>query len=255
LRVQATTGLAQEVFDELVDLVHDRRPAGVPAAAAHRPCRWPARCTWCFSLLRHNLTQAAAAELFGISQASVSRLYARLMPVISLAVADLLPCLATCTGRVLLVDGTLVPTWNWKTVEDLYSGKHRDHGANVQVAADTYGRVMAVAPPLPGARHDSRAFTDSGMAQTTEGAQVVADTGYLGHDDLFTPPRKPPGADRPEAHKQAAAAIAKIRWAVEHAIAHLKNWKILSTRYRGPWHRLPTVIHTVASLELFKTWR
>jgi hypothetical protein len=177
------------------------------------------------------------------------------MPVISLAVADLLPCLRACTGRVLLVDGTLVPTWNWKAIEDLYSGKHRDHKANVQVAADTCGRLVAVAPPLPGARHDSRVFTDSGLAQTTNHTQLVADTGYLGHHEVFTPPRKPAGRERSDAHKQAASAIAKIRWAAEQAIAHLKNWKILSTRYRGPWHKLPTVIHTVASLELFNTWR
>jgi hypothetical protein len=242
------------MYAELVDLVatrlggwnpHRGRPRALPLARAVHLVVF---------LLRHNLAQAAAAEVYGISQASVSRLYNRLTPVISLAVGELVPSLAASAGRVLLVDGTFVPTFNWKAAEDLYSGKHHDHGANVQVVADTTGRAVAVGPPQPGARHDSRAFTDTGLAELLTDIPALADTGYLGHDQLHTPPRKQPGRDRTAADKQSASAIATIRWAVEQAIAHLKNWKILATRYRGPWHKLATVIHAVASLELFLTW-
>jgi hypothetical protein len=254
LRTQATTGLPEDVFGELVDLMAAQLGGWNPHRGRPRALPLPQAVRLVVFLLRHNLTQAAAAEVYDISQASVSRLYNRLMPTISLVLADLLPSLAARTGRVLLVDGTFVPTFNWKAVEDLYSGKHHDHGANVQVVADTAGRTVAVAPPLPGARHDSRAFTDTGLADLLIDVPVLADTGYLGHDQLHTPLRKQPGRDRTGADKRAASSIATIRWAVEQAIAHLKNWKILSTRYRGPWHKLSTVIHAVASLELFLTW-
>jgi hypothetical protein len=235
------------MYAELVDPVATRLGGWNPHRGRPRALRLAQAVHLVVFLLRHNLAQAAAAEIYGISQASVSRLYNRLTPVISLAVGELVPSLAACAGRVLLVDGTFVPTFNWTAITDLYSGKHHDHGANVQVVADTTGRTHAVSPPLPGARHDSRAFTDTGLANLLIDTPTLADTGYLDHDQLHTPPRKQPGRDRTEADKQAASSIAKIRWAVEQAIAHLKNWKILSTRYRGPWNKLATVVHAVAS--------
>jgi hypothetical protein len=45
-------------------------------------------------------------------------------------------------GKVCLVDGTLVPTFNWKHRKDLLSGKHRRHGVNVQLFVDLHGRVI-----------------------------------------------------------------------------------------------------------------
>ena len=52
--------------------------------------------------------------------------------------------------------------------------------------------------------------------------------------------------------KQVNTDLSGIRAAVERAIAHLKNWKILSGRYRGPPDKLPSVIRTVVALAFFK---
>lgn len=51
---------------------------------------------------------------------------------------------------------------------------------------------------------------------------------------MLTARRKPPGKDRPKADKVFNQSISTLRAAVDRAIAHLKDWKILATRYRGP---------------------
>ncbi|MCX4516025.1 transposase family protein [Streptomyces sp. NBC_01619] len=65
-------------------------------------------------LLRQNPVQAAAAELFGISQATVSRRWTSLLPVVEKVLAEHVPDPAEASaGRVVLIDGTLIPTWDW----------------------------------------------------------------------------------------------------------------------------------------------
>jgi hypothetical protein len=39
---------------------------------------------------------------------------------------------------------------------------------------------------------------------------------------------------------------------VEHAIAHLKDWKILATGYRARLAELPTIIRIITSLEYYR---
>ncbi len=42
-------------------------------------------------------------------------------------------------GTQYIADGTLLPYWSWHDHPDLYSGKHKATGVNVQVACDLYG--------------------------------------------------------------------------------------------------------------------
>jgi hypothetical protein len=46
--------------------------------------------------------------------------------------------------------------------------------------------------------------------------------------------------------------VSSIRWAVEHAIAHLEAWKILVTGYRAGLTELPTLIPIVTVLEHYR---
>jgi hypothetical protein len=80
---------------------------------------------------------------------------------------------------------------------------------------------------------------------------VLADLGYLGLD-LLTPIRKPPGGELREVDKEFNRALAKLRAAVERAAAHLKDWKVLTTRYRGPLNAFPQVVKTVTALAFFR---
>ena len=48
--------------------------------------------------------------------------------------------------------------------------------------------------------------------------------------------------------------LSSSRAAVERAISHLKNWKVLSGRYRGRLADFPKVIRTVVALEIFRIY-
>ncbi|MDQ3764393.1 MAG: transposase [Actinomycetota bacterium] len=118
-------------------------------------------------LLRQNLVQQVAGEIFGVSQATVSRRWDALREVIGQVLAEVMPTVAEVAGTsTVLVDGTLVPTWDWSHRSDLYSGKHHDTGFNVQIAATLSGTLAAVGTPVPGCRHDAHAWQASGLAQT-----------------------------------------------------------------------------------------
>ncbi|RJQ83998.1 hypothetical protein D5S19_18580 [Amycolatopsis panacis] len=48
-------------------------------------------------------------------------------------------------------------------------------------------------------------------------------------------------------------SISSIRSAVERCIAHVENWKMLATGYRGRLSELPKVTRIITSLEFYPT--
>ena len=47
--------------------------------------------------------------------------------------------------------------------QPFHSGKHKKYGTNVQVIADSSGRLLLTSPALPGAVHDLRADRETGI--------------------------------------------------------------------------------------------
>ncbi|MFD5514034.1 transposase family protein [Streptomyces sp. NPDC127051] len=204
-------------------------------------------------LLRQNPVQEVAAELFGVSQATVSRRWNMLLPVVGKVLNRHVPEPAEASaGRVVLVDGTLVTTWDWKSEgTSMFSGKHRGTGFNLQIAATLAGDLIAVSLPLPGSRHDAFAWRQSHFPEAFVDRDKLGDLGYIG-TEIRTGRRKPPGRDHSAGDKEANQSVNTLRAAVERAIAHLKDWKILATRYRGPLTRFPTIATTVTALAFYK---
>src|SRR5689334_22847522 len=65
-------------------------------------------------LIRKNVTQDFAGAVFGVSQATVSRRWDLLRPVIGEVLAEVVPDPRQVVGRgTVLVDGTVCPTWDW----------------------------------------------------------------------------------------------------------------------------------------------
>lgn len=244
------TGLNKAQLDELVACVHDRLPGAYSGPGyCLRLYRSVALVVY---LMRENPTQSAAGAAFGVSQSTASRRWDDLREVIGEVLAGWTPepgeAARNCT---VLVDGTLARTWDWRHRDDLYSGKHRDTGFNLQVVATMAGRLLAIGEPVPGARHDAYAYTASGIQAALAGMDVLGDLGYLGCGPTTgtrTPPAGELSPDRVETNK----ALSRIRAHIEHAISRLKNWKILGSRYRGPLHKYPAVITTVFALHSFK---
>ncbi len=204
-------------------------------------------------LSRRNPVQQAAAEPFNISQATVSRRWTTPLPVVETALAEHVPDPADAShGRIVLVDGTLVTTWDWAGEgTTMFSGKHRDTGFNPRVAATLSGDPLAVCAPVPGSRHDMYAWRQSHFPKAFADRENMGDLGYVG-SGMLTARREPPGQERPVGDKVFNQSISKLRAAVERAIAHLKDWKVLATRYRGPLTRFSLVAKTVTALAFYK---
>ncbi|SYZ34627.1 transposase family protein [Propionibacterium australiense] len=100
--------------------------------------------------LRRNRAQSELAESFGVSQASICRAIARWTPRIVEVLAELVPTADDLDQtQTLIVDGTLVPCWDWNHQPGLYSGKHHTTGLNLQIACTLTGRLVWVLRPCP----------------------------------------------------------------------------------------------------------
>jgi DDE superfamily endonuclease len=254
LRWQTTTGLTPEQLDELVDRVDGLldgwdHPRGRPRALGLY-----AAVVVTLALLRHNLAQALAAELWQVSQPTISRVFAALRDVVGQA-ADLagVGLADVPVGERVLVDGTLLPTGDRAGREGLYSGKRHRSGLSVHVVGDRQGRLLGVSAPVPGAMHDAKSFVEAGVDRLLAGRDPLADLGYLGCG-VAVPFRKPPGGELDAFERAFNRAQSSVRAAVERTIAHFKDWKIVSTGYRGPLEVFPVVIRTVDALQRFKTY-
>ncbi|MFI7679107.1 transposase family protein [Actinophytocola sp. NPDC049390] len=208
-------------------------------------------------LLRSNAAQTMLADLFGVSQPTVSRVFRAMLPLVEQVTCLHRPPLPeVLRGRVVLVDGTMVPVGNRRTdrvTHDAnYSGKRHEAGLSVQVLCDLDGQLLAVADPMPGKTHDRAGFAAAGFDQLLATTPTIGDLGYQG-TQVIRPRRKHPG------HKEHDPAtviwnrsVASVRIAVERCIAHWKNWKILATGYRGRLTELPNLIRIITTLEYYR---
>ena len=172
---------------------------------------------------RTNLTFRQAALLFGISKSAANRVVDHLAPLLALLPVARKHSLDT----VLIVDGTLVPTYD-RTMSA--SGKNYRYSVNMQVVIDAGTRlVVAIGEPTPGNRNDCRAYTDSGVDQQRRGAKVMADGGYQGNAEVIMPYRTPRKGQPPlPQRKEDLNTVHKsVRARVEHTLAHMKSWNIL----------------------------
>lgn len=203
--------------------------------------------------LRRNRTQADIADGYGVSQPTISRAICAVTPVLAEVLADLVPTAEDVPEHdACLVDGTLLPCWSWDDRPELYSGKHHTTGVNVQVAASPDGRITWVSDPLPGSTHDVTALDAHGLLEGRDPTQFVADKGYLGRG-MTTPIRKPRNGELTDHDRDHNTIINQLRWPIEQAISHLKNWHILHTDYRRPFHTFTTTITAVLGLYFLTT--
>lgn len=239
-----STGLNRIQFQDLIDLLIDSPTAiQVPPVLG-----FAGAIKATLKYLRRNRAQADIAEDYGVSQPTISRAVTAVTATIA---AELAVFISTAedvpAGDVYLVDGTLIPCWSWKHRTDLFSGKHHTTGMNVQVITDLGGNVVWVSDPLPGRVHDVAALDTHGLLDGLDPSQIIGDKGYIGRG-MTTPERKPQNQDMPESTKHYNTQVNQIRWPVEQAIAHLKNWRILHTDHRRPLHTIATTLTAVLGL-------
>ena len=225
LRYETMTGLSDERITELVARVHavgggfssrGRRPVlGLFRSVALVVC-----------LMRKNITQRFAGGIFGVGQATVSRRWDLLRPLIGQVLAEFVPDPRDVVGAgTVLVDGTVCPTGDWRDVPDPYSAKAGHAGMTIQIAATMRGRLAAVGPiPVHGARHDAYAFSASDLNTLLGDLSTLADLGCVSVEGIeLVPFKRPAGGDLTTGQAEFNTTLSKIRAAVERAIAHLQD--------------------------------
>ena len=110
-----------------------------------------------------------------------------------------------------IVDETLLPCWSWASHPELYSGKHKTTGMNVQVACTLSGNLAWISDPINGNRHDSYCLNESGVLLTCDPGNWMGDKGYIGKD-MITPIKKPAHRELLDWEKSFNTQINKIRY-------------------------------------------
>lgn len=198
--------------------------------------------------LRHNLTQELLAEIFEISQPTVSRIINAYVPLIAENLQAQIPTVEDLyPTQQLIIDGTLLPCWSWRRHPELYSGKHHTTGVTIQVACTLTGRLAWVSHPFPGNTHDLTALKDSRLLDMINQTIHIGDKGYTGAG-MITPVKKPAGHELYDSEKEFNKKINTIRYLIERSIAQLKTWRILHTDYRRPYATFTTTINAVLGI-------
>jgi DDE superfamily endonuclease/Helix-turn-helix of DDE superfamily endonuclease len=243
-------GLSLRAAELVVELAAEAFPDWTPKVGRRPKLDVVEALRLCLCWLRRNMTFEELGEDFGIGTTTAWE-YAHgmaefLAEAIGCPVESLKDQIA---GKVCLVDGTLIPTCNWRHRRDLHSGHRKRYGVNVQIVCDLYGRVNACTHAFPGSWHDKRCVDEAGLATILTGCGgLVADSGYQGIDGVI-PIKGKPGRKLTDEEHRFNAQVASIRFVVEQAIAHMKNWRITTTRYRGHLDRINNVILTAVGLQ------
>lgn len=202
--------------------------------------------------LRRNNTYQDLDEDFGVTHQTawnnVQVIVAFLADVLPYDEQEDLPVLVE--DKICLIDGLLIPTFHWRHRKDLLNGKHRRYGVNIQLFVDVHGRIIGASQAFPGSWHDMHCFRAAGWSDlVAHSSGGIADLGYQGAAELVVPVKKPAGGTLAKSDRHFNTCLAKIRVPVEWGVAHLKNWRILATRYRCDLSRIDTNIQAVVGLQ------
>jgi hypothetical protein len=208
--------------------------------------------------VRQNCPQEFLGDLRGVSQPTVSRIIATLVPTVTEVLDEFVPgpaqAIEAVQGRVCLVDGTLARCWSYADQRELWSRKYATTGFNTQVIGLLDGRPVFVSDPLPGNTHDARAFVDTPVADIVRASNGgIGDKGYQGCDAMATPRKRPPRGELSQRDKQCNSEHAALRAPIERLIANLKAWRILHTDFRRPRNAYLATFKATRALFFFAT--
>ncbi|TWD69846.1 transposase family protein [Rathayibacter rathayi] len=251
MRTQSTTGMTAEHYAILAERIENefmwRRRRG-------RPRRLSLAGALRVTLLyyRQNVTEQLIADVVGVSQSTVSRTIASVEAMLNVVIDDEQPDVeAALRGTTAVIDGTLLPCWSWSDAPELYSGKHMTTGHNCQVLADLSGRLIHISDPIAGKHHDAHAFRETGLADTVNLSNTLADKGYQGTGMVIPIKKRPSEEHLPNYAKHHNRFVKAHRYVIERTIASIKTWRIFHTDYRRPLRTFRDAFNAVHGLIFF----
>jgi hypothetical protein len=301
LRLAEFDALARDVAPLLAQAEHRRHLFARTPSGAYQPRRRaigagpPAKLDGRDQLLlvvvwlRQYPTHEVLGFLFGVSDSVVSRLVARLVPILAQAGRDSmrlpdpgrkhrrdLPTLLQHLPELgVVIDSFEQPVQRPQTraeADRWYSGKKKRHTIKSQVGVDRHtGEVVDVAESVRGPTADITLLKQSRLLERLPpGVSAEGDLAYVGlakeHPQGlgFTPRRKPRGKDKHRArgHDQEQApedvaynqAFARSRIIVEHTIGRLRRYQALTVADRHHREGHTERVQAVAGLVNRQLW-
>ncbi|MEV7864297.1 IS5 family transposase [Streptomyces hirsutus] len=202
--------------------------------------------------LRNGQPYAQLAAGFGIGTTTVYRYVTEAVELLAALAPTLAGAVRTASMKAyLILDGTLLPIDRIAADRPFYSGKHKEHGMNVQVIADPKGRLLWASPALAGAVHDVRVAREHGIIGplAEAGINCWADKGYQGAGGTVRLPCRGRWDSLSTGQQAVNQSHAKVRALVEQAIATLKSWRLLC-KLRCSTTRITSLVQAVLTLHL-----
>src|SRR3712207_6217096 len=267
---KSVTGLRVPQFDDLVADVLPRyhaaerqrlsRPTRKRAIGAGHPFELDPRNQILLTViwLRVYPIHEVLAYLFGVSDTTVGRAIARVLPLLEASGRDTTRLPDPGKKRRRSLDQLLADTPELAVIIDtfeqrvqrprkraeadpFYSGKKKQHTLKSQVAVEEdSGRIVDIAESVGGPTADMTLLKGSGLLERLpEGVGAIGDLAYVGIDKLHptglaaSPRRKPRGQERPAADSAYNRAFARRRITVEHTIGRLRRYQCLTQTDRN----------------------
>ena len=282
---KSLTGLHLPQFDELVTDVLPRSRAAEQARLSHPARKRAIGAGHPFELdprnqilltviwLRLSPIHEVLAYLFGISDTTVSRTIARVLPLLEASGRDTMrmpdpgrkrrrsldALLADTPGLAVVIDSfeqRVQRHPDRKTADEYYSGKKKQHTLKSQVAVDEEtGQIVDVAESARGPTADIKLLEESHLLERLpEGVGAIGDLAYMGIEKLHprglgaAPRRKPRGKERPAEDICSNRAFAKRRIVVEHSIGRMRRYQSLTQMDRNHRQQHTARVRAVAGL-------
>jgi hypothetical protein len=203
-------------------------------------------------LYRCHITQDFLALLYGVDKATICRSLRRIEKLSrrTLGVKRRIT-VSEEEAQALLIDATEQPVQRPGRKQKVwYSGKKKRHSIKNEIIATEKGRIVCVSKSAPGTVHDITIRRRG--PPLPEDAHAYADSGYQGyqedHPALDIPYKKPKKRKLSKQEKEYNHALSRFRVRVEHAIARMKKFRILSDRYRYPRSRHSVKFSIIAGI-------
>ncbi|MBM3283016.1 transposase family protein [Candidatus Gottesmanbacteria bacterium] len=146
--------------------------------------------------------------------------------------------------KQFIVDAAERPVRRPKDPKDqtkYYSGKKKRHTVKNQITISPKSkRILSVSLTVEGKLHDKKLFEkDPTVLRAPPKAKGLGDLGYEGVREtnplisFITPFKKPRGKELSETQKITNKTLSSVRVSVEHVLAYMKHFNILSHTFRN----------------------
>lgn len=175
-------------------------------------------------------------------------------------VNDLASLKKSCPEVKLIIDACERPIERpSRDQQKLYSGKKKCHTIKNQIICDGFSNLIySVSKTYIGKTNDFKIFKSNSLPRgTPKHLRFLADSAYIAMADYIDNPVSVPNKASKnfpltEAEKDQNRILSSYRVKVEHVFAHMKNYKILSQKFRGSKQLARDSFEIVAGLHNFK---